>query len=57
MIIVMGVMFFNRNKEIENNVINALGHTYIYGIILSGEHFNINNNVNKLFFMALVIVL
>ena len=30
---------------IENNVINALGHTYIYGIILSGENFNINNNV------------
>lgn len=30
---------------IENNVINALGHTYIYGIILSGDNFNINNNV------------
>ena len=30
---------------IENNVINALGHTYIYGIILSGENFNINNNI------------
>ncbi|WP_406536437.1 beta strand repeat-containing protein, partial [Methanobrevibacter sp.] len=30
---------------IENNTINAFGHTYIYGIILSGEHFNINNNV------------
>ena len=30
---------------IENNNINAFGHTYIYGIILSGENFNINNNV------------
>ena len=30
---------------IENNNINVLGHTYIYGIILSGENFNIANNV------------
>ena len=29
---------------IENNKINAKGHTYIYGIILSGENFNINAN-------------
>ena len=30
---------------VENNTINALGHTYIYGVIISGDNFNINNNV------------
>ena len=29
---------------IENNKIHAKGHTYIYGIILSGNNFNINSN-------------
>ncbi|WP_298500453.1 Ig-like domain-containing protein [uncultured Methanobrevibacter sp.] len=29
---------------ISGNNITALGHTYIYGIIISGQNFNINNN-------------
>lgn len=32
------------NAVIANNSIGALGNTYIYGIILSGENFNISDN-------------
>ena len=35
------------NAVIEGNDINALGHTYIYGIIISGNNFTIaKNNIN-----------
>ena len=33
------------NATLDSNMIGALGYSYIYGLLISGENFNISNNV------------